>query len=95
MTKKGQGISINTIIIAAIALAVLVVLFAIFTGRLGMFSRGVSETTSCQRACETLNMKIGTMSKTEITTCKNTEGRTYLAGTYGDITSDSICCCNR
>ena len=36
--KKGQGLSINTIIIAAIALIVLVVVVAIFTGRLGIFS---------------------------------------------------------
>ena len=41
MTKKAQGISINTIIIAAIALIVLVVLVAVFTGRLGGFISGV------------------------------------------------------
>ena len=51
MNKKAQGISINTIIIAAIALAVLVVLFAIFTGRLGIFSKGVQETTNCRQSC--------------------------------------------
>ena len=38
MNRKAQGLSINTIIIAAIALIVLVVLVAIFTGRLGIFS---------------------------------------------------------
>jgi hypothetical protein len=43
MNKKAQGISINTIIIAAIALIVLVVLVAIFTGRLGIFGREVGE----------------------------------------------------
>jgi len=52
MNKKGQSISINTIIIAAIALAVLVVLFAIFTGRLGLFSKGIQETTNCDQACK-------------------------------------------
>jgi len=31
--KKGQGISINTIIIVALALVVLVVIIAVFTGR--------------------------------------------------------------
>jgi len=45
MDKKGQGISINTIIIAAIALIVLVVLIAIFTGRIGSFGQGVDEAT--------------------------------------------------
>lgn len=41
--KKAQGISINTIIIAAIALIVLVVLIAIFTGRMGIFGKDLSD----------------------------------------------------
>jgi len=41
MMKKAQGISINVIIIAAIALLVLVVLSVIFMGRLGGFGAGV------------------------------------------------------
>jgi len=36
--KKAQGISLNTIIIAAIALVVLIVLIAIFSGRIKIFS---------------------------------------------------------
>lgn len=52
MHKKGQSISINTIIIAAIALAVLVVLFVIFTGRTKIFSEDVDKTTvNCNDAC--------------------------------------------
>ncbi|MEM4282208.1 MAG: hypothetical protein QXU88_00910 [Candidatus Woesearchaeota archaeon] len=35
--SKGQGISINVIIIAAIALLVLVVLSVMFIGRIGLF----------------------------------------------------------
>ena len=46
MKKKAQGISINTIIIAAIALIVLVVLVAIFTGRLGGFVGGIEDCAS-------------------------------------------------
>jgi len=41
--KKGQGLSLNTIIIAAIVLIVLVVLWAIFTGRMGGFTAGLKE----------------------------------------------------
>jgi|TARA_B100001971_G_C17769551_1_gene324253 hypothetical protein len=41
--KKGQGLSITTIIVAAIALVVLVVLIAIFTGRFGSISKSLSE----------------------------------------------------
>ena len=52
MLKKAQSISINTIIIAAIALAVLIVLFVIFTGRTKIFSEDVDKTTvSCSDAC--------------------------------------------
>lgn len=36
-SKKGQGISINTIIIAIIALVVLVLLISIFTGKMGQW----------------------------------------------------------
>jgi len=43
MKKKGQGISINTIIIAAIALIVLVVLVAVFTGRINVFGDKVAK----------------------------------------------------
>ena len=50
--KKGQGLSINAIILAAIALIVLVVLVAIFTGRLGLFSKGLGEATSCDQICK-------------------------------------------
>ena len=44
---RAQGISINTIIIAAIALIVLVVLVAIFTGRIGLFSKGIGDVSTC------------------------------------------------
>jgi len=37
MDKKGQGLSLNVIIVAAIALVVLVVLISIFVGRFGIF----------------------------------------------------------
>lgn len=45
MNKKGQGLSLNVIIIAVLALLVLVVLSVIFIGRLGVFTKGVS---SCE-----------------------------------------------
>jgi len=39
MRKKAQGLSLNVIIIAALALLVLVILAVIFMGRTGMFRR--------------------------------------------------------
>lgn len=43
MSKKAQGISMNVIVIAAIALLVLVVLSVVFMGRMGVFNKGAAE----------------------------------------------------
>ncbi len=43
LSRKGQGLSLNVIIIAALALIVLVVLVAIFTGQIGGFKTGVDK----------------------------------------------------
>jgi len=40
---KAQGLSLTTIIVAAVGLIVLVVLVAIFTGQIGTFTLGVSK----------------------------------------------------
>ena len=87
--KKGQSISINTIIIAAIGLAVLVVLFAIFTGRIGNFTRGVQGTDTCAQKCISLNLRFQVANTQEY--CTNTGGQ-YIAGKYSD-TQDGACCC--
>ncbi|MEK6960327.1 MAG: hypothetical protein AABX47_04080 [Nanoarchaeota archaeon] len=42
-TETGQGMSISTIIVAAIGLIVLVVLVAIFTGQMGKWTSGVEK----------------------------------------------------
>lgn len=44
--KKAQGISLETIIVAAIVLIVLVVLIMVFTGRMGWFNIGFLNATS-------------------------------------------------
>lgn len=49
--KKAQGISINVIIVAAIALLVLVILSVIFIGRIGTFSTAVGECTNKGGVC--------------------------------------------
>ena len=90
MHKKAQGISINTIIIAAIGLAVLVVLFAIFTGRLGIFTKGVQETDTCTQKCVSLNMKQGTVLNSESSQCA-LDIEQKIGGSYSD--SKFGCCC--
>ncbi len=89
MNNKAQGISINTIIIAALALAVLVVLFAIFTGRMGIFTKGVQETDTCVQKCNSLNMDIGANPIEDTKSCL--EGQQYISGTYKD--GKFGCCC--
>ena len=85
--RKAQSISINTIIIAAIALAVLVVLFAIFTGRLGSFSTGVSKTASCENSCKALGMTNENYNEND---CKDRKW-TVVSGIYSDASNG--CCC--
>jgi len=53
-SKKGQGLSLNVIIVAALALIVLVVLIMVFTGRIGVFEKGVSQ----ESQAELIKMKI-------------------------------------
>lgn len=55
MKRKGQGLSITTIIVAAIALIVLVILIAIFTGRIAVFQRGISEEANAELARVKIN----------------------------------------
>ena len=88
MHKKAQGISINTIIIAAIALAVLVVFFFIFTGRFRIFSEGVKESSlGCDKGCKTVGYSSGHGS------AGCTVDETQLPGKYDDISQNQYCCC--
>ena len=91
MAKKAQGISINTIIIAAIGLAVLIVLFAIFTGRLGIFTKTVQDTDTCVQKCSSLNMDQGRKLDLQTDRCDTQAGEQTVPGTYSD--SKFGCCC--
>ena len=90
MSNKGQSISINTIIIAAIALAVLVVLFAIFTGRLGGFTKGVQETDTCAQKCSSLNLP-NSADLAQYDCSQKTSG-TFIAGKFSDTPTNGCCC---
>lgn len=54
--KKGQGISLNTLIIAALCLLVLIVLALIFTGRIRVFGtesrKCINLGGSCEEKCD-------------------------------------------
>ena len=89
--RKAQSISINTIIVAAIALAVLVVLFAIFTGRIGGFTQGVQKTDTCAQKCSSLNMDLRIEAQQGSEPCGVDSQLQYIAGSYSD--GKFGCCC--
>ena len=92
MKKKAQGLSLNTIIIAAIVLIVLIVLWAIFTGRMGGFSLGATATQSCKDACKALGKGTDTCGAQSATKGTNHPG--YI-GQYSDATGAAgNCCCS-
>ena len=96
MSKKAQSISINTIIIAAIALAVLVVLFVIFTGRISLFSKGVGETTTCEQACKSAGYKDFKLVGESVVSNEGCGGSNYiLLQGYSEIQGGTRmkCCC--
>lgn len=57
--RKAQGMPINTIIIAVIALAVLVVLIFIFTGKIKIFSSTLEDCYARQGNCKQENPGCG------------------------------------
>jgi len=90
MGKKAQGISINTVIIAAIGLAVLVVLFLVFTGRFKLFSEGVKDSSlTCQTACKSAGYSDGLKGFEECTGI----GRTQIPGKFEGMGEREVCCC--
>ena len=50
--KKAQGISLNTVIIAAIALLVLVIVAFIFMGGMGKFTKNKSDCAQYSGSCD-------------------------------------------
>ena len=80
LNKRGQGLSLNVIIVAAIALIVLVLLVMIFTGRIAIFKSGVGEAGDA----ELIKLKIS-YGNCHPTTSKETSFRTEM----GKATTDS------
>ncbi len=80
--KKAQGISINTIIIAAIALIVLVVLIAIFTGRIGIWGQGIDDATN--PTCENDDR--------ESKLAQDCDVLDTVFGKFNDVESGYVCC---
>lgn len=90
---KAQGMPINVIIIAAISLIVLVVLVAIFTGRIGGLNRGLNDLNRYCAAApagtndkQLLNGQINPID----TPCP--DGKHEAIGKFEDLGSGEKCC---
>lgn len=68
ITKKAQGLTITTLIVASIALIVLVVLVMIFTGRIGIFNEFNPERDVCLMTIQEAynNAMAGTLDREEV-----------------------------
>ena len=78
----------TTIVVAALALLVLVVLALVFTGRMGNFATGVKQTSTCSQACIAAGFEKGGTS--DASSCTDTEKE--LIG-FREEASET-CCCN-
>jgi len=107
MKKKAQGLSLNVIIVAAIALIVLIVLWAIFTGRMGTTVSGIDTAEKDARAAAaaigstgvssaTYTWKLAvTTSSCELISQGKTVADTKCTGTKipnTDVTKKNFCC---
>jgi len=81
--KKGQGLTLTTIIVAALALIVLVVLVMVFTGRIGDFSSNHE-----LDKCEHWNCEDGTISFDNFGNC-NGECGNYISDYY--VKNKTVC----
>jgi hypothetical protein len=82
--SRAQGLSMTTIVVAALALLVLVVLTLIFTGRMGGWTTTVEANTDCQTYCDSLGFK----APYTVGECSGDDSREVKAG-------DQTCCCHK
>jgi hypothetical protein len=101
-STKGQGLSLNTIIIAILVLIVLIVVVLIFTGYFGrMFTPGVQSCIAKGGSCEDLNANPpGSCDPTKgdqqvglaYTTVKDAKNAGCVVRSDADASENIICC---
>ncbi|MBN2457975.1 hypothetical protein JXB31_02480 [Candidatus Woesearchaeota archaeon] len=82
-TRKAEGLSMSTIVVAAIALIVLVVLIVIFSSRMGIFNKGINDCIDKGGDCVESNPECIQMGGTPIGPCFDPKTGEKL---------DTICC---
>ena len=94
--KKGQGLSLNVIIVAAIVLIVLVVLWAIFTGRMGLFAQGLAQAEQkCNEVCTAAGYSVSGTGLENEADCKDANEVILrsLKVKEGNNIVPKVCCC--
>lgn len=83
MSSKAQGLSLNTIVIAAIVLVVLVVVVMVFTGSIGNFVPGLS--SASERQCSGANLNVRD-------SCSDFEQQFFAKFSEGSVPAGKVCC---
>ena len=86
-SKKGEGLTLNVIVVAALALLVLVILAIIFMGRTGMFRKESGNCANMGGSCSTKGCS-GDYERKVAYDC-NLDGDTNL---NEGQTIDGVCC---
>jgi len=89
--RKAQGLSITTIIVAVIGLIIVIVLIAIFTGRIGGFSVGLDESKTCKSVCDGISKKYEPGAN--IAACAAKDDERIISGSFFDVAEGNTCCC--
>ncbi len=107
MDKKAQGLPITTIILAILGIVVLVILFAILTGRMAIFAGAANECPGVCLANPTDVQKVGASvvsgvleidrSDCDPVTEKRLYGNFIASGVRGEDNQPVVCnvCCQR
>jgi hypothetical protein len=91
LKKRAQSMSMNTVIIAALALIVLIVLIVIFSGKMNIFGKGTSSCTSQGGTCTSQGVTYAKECLEKGTCQCNGENEAFVRGTDCEKTS-GICC---
>lgn len=96
--RNAQGLSITTIIIAVIGLVVIVILVAVFSGRMGQFGRNIDQMKqgSCVSVCSGLgkqSMYTANDGTAGNPVCGNDLNEQKVSGEFSDEVADKVCCC--
>lgn len=86
MNRKGDGLSLNVIVVALIALIVLVVLVVVFSSKMGNFTKGIN-------SCEDKGGKpISTSTAYQDCVAQGGTPNPYYDKTSGKQISGTVCC---